>query len=227
MVHDFRLGGEFFALLEELDAKIARWVAMMGCRFCGGRVHQANYPRKPRGAGFAGSAEAFRLRHSLCCCEEGCRRRSLPPSLRFLGRRVYVEAVVLVASVVALLVPALSRARRLTGVPCRTLRRWATWWQEAFPQSSTWAELRARFPPPPPDEAALPHSLLVQLGVDLGDESRTGRLDLALLHAARLLAPATTGSVVDGARFVRGIGADLEGDPFTQRMVSSAVFRGT
>ena len=227
MVHDLGLRGEFFELLEELDAQIARRVALAGCRHCAGRLHQANYPRKPRGAEIAGAAEAFSLRHSLCCGVDGCRRRSLPPSLRFLGRRVYVEAVVLVASVVALLVPALSRARRLTGVPCRTLRRWATWWQEAFPQSSTWAELRARFPPPPPDEAALPHSLLVQLGVDLGDESRSGPLHPALLHAARLLAPATTESVVDGSRFVRGIGDDLDGDPFTQRMVSGGVFRGT
>ncbi|MBN2191237.1 MAG: hypothetical protein JW751_00325 [Polyangiaceae bacterium] len=227
MVHDLRLGGEFFALLEELDARIARQVAMAGCRYCAGPLHQANYPRKPRGAKIAGAAEAFRLRHSLCCGVDGCRRRALPPSLRFLGRRVYVEAVVLVASTLALVVPALSRARRLTGVPCRTLRRWATWWREAFPRSSTWAELRARFPPPPPDEATLPHSMLVRLGADLGGDTSAGVLDAALRLAARLLAPATTRSVVDGSRFVRGIGADLEGDPFPQRMVSGGVFRGT
>jgi hypothetical protein len=227
MVHDLRLRGEFFALLEELDAKIARRVALAGCRHCAGRLHQANYSRKPRGAEIAGAAEAFTLRHSLCCGVAGCRRRSLPPSLRFLGRRVYVEAVVLVASAFALLVPALSRARRLTGVPCRTLRRWATWWREAFPRSPTWSELRARFPPPPPDEATLPHSLLVRLGVDLGGDPSAVALDTALHLAARLLAPATTRSVVDGSRFVRGVGADLEGDPFPQKMAFCGVFRGT
>lgn len=159
MVHDLRLGEEFFALLVEFDAETARRVATAGCRHCGGRLYQANYPRKPRGAEIAGAAEAFALRHSLCCGQEGCRRRALPPSLRFLGRRVYVEAVVLVASVVALLVPALATARSLTGVPCRTLRRWASWWREVFPQSPTWLELLARFAPPAPDEATLPHSL--------------------------------------------------------------------
>lgn len=227
MVHDLRLGEEFFALLEELDARIARQVAIAGCQHCAGPLHQANYPRKPRGAEIAGAAEAFRLRHSLCCGQDGCRRRSLPPSLRFLGRRVYVEAVVLVASAVALVVPALSRARRLTGVPCRTLRRWAAWWREAFPQSSTWAKLRARFPPPPPAEATLPHSMLVRLGADLSGDPSAASLDAALRLAARLLAPATTRSVVDGSRFVRGVGADLDGDPFTQKMAFCGVFRGT
>jgi hypothetical protein len=227
MVHDSRLRGEFFALLEELDARIARRVALAGCPHCAGPLYQANYERKPRGAEIAGAAEAFSLRHSLCCGVDGCRRRALPPSLRFLGRRVYVEAVVLAASTVALLVPALSRARRLTGVPCRTLRRWATWWREAFPQSPTWVELRARFPPPPPDAATLPHSMLVRLGVDLGGDTTSVALDAALLLAARLLAPATTGSVMDGSRFVRGVGDDLDSDPFAQRMAFCGVFRGT
>lgn len=227
MVHDFRLEEEFFALLTGFDGEIARRVAMAGCRHCGGPLYQANYARKPRGAAFAGAAEAFTLRHSLCCGQEGCRRRALPPSLRFLGRRVYVEAVVLVASVVALLVPVLSRASKLTGVPCRTLQRWATWWQESFPQSPTWCELRARFPPPPPDEATLPHSLLAQLGADLGAEQRPVALDGVLRLVAQLLAPATTRSVSDGARFVRGLATKLDTGVFAQKMASCGVFRGT
>ena len=227
MVHDLRLGEEFFALLVGFDAEIAQRVAMAGCQHCGGPLYQANYPRKPRGAAIAGAAEAFTLRHSLCCGQEGCRRRALPPSLRFLGRRVYVEAVVVVASVVALLVPVLSRASTLTGVPCRTLRRWATWWREAFPQSPTRSELRPRFVPPPPDEAMLPYSLLDRLGADLGGTLGAASLDAVLCLAAQLLAPATTSSVSDGSRFVRGVGAELEGGRFAQKMVSCGVFRGT
>jgi len=227
MVHDFRLEKEFFALLTGFDGEIARRVAIAGCRHCGGPLYQANYARKPRGAALAGAAEAFTLRHSLCCGQEGCRRRALPPSLRFLGRRVYVEAVVLVASVVALLVPVLSRASKLTGVPRRTLQRWATWWQEAFPRSPTWSELRPRFVPPPPDEATLPQSLLARLETELGGASGAASLDAVLCLAARLLAPATTSSVLDGSRFVRGIDVALEGGPLAQKMASCGVFRGT
>jgi hypothetical protein len=206
MLHDLRVGVEFFALLTELDGQIAELVAAAGCRHCGGRLYQANYERKPRGGEIAAAGEAFRLRHSLCCGRDGCRKRALPPSLRFLGRRVYVEVVVLLASAVAQLVSALRDACASTGVPVRTLRRWGSWWRSAFPQSSAWLELQARFPPPPPEAAALPCSLIVRLGSDV----ERGRLPPALVdvceQAARLLAPATTLSVLDGSRFVRAIG---------------------
>jgi len=207
MLHDLRLGEEFFAMLAGFDAEIAGRVAAAGCPHCGGPLYQANYERKPRGAGIAASGEAFTLRHSLCCGREGCRRRATPPSLRFLGRRVYLEAVVLLASVAAQLMAALRDARALTGVPGRTLRRWGTWWRTTFPQSSVWTALRARFRPPPPDEAALPVSLLMRLGADLDDGGLPPSLTGVCQLAARLLAPATTLSVPDGSRFVRDIGA--------------------
>jgi hypothetical protein len=102
MSHESVLGEEWFARLLEFDRKIAEAVAAEGCRHCGGPLHQGNYERKPRGGQIAEAGEAFRLRHSLCCGREGCRKRALPPSLRFLGRRVYLEAVVLFASVRAM-----------------------------------------------------------------------------------------------------------------------------
>ncbi len=206
MLHDLRLGVEFFALLAELDGQIAELVAAAGCAHCGGPLYQANYERKPRGAAIAAEGEAFTLRHSLCCGREGCRKRALPPSLRFLGRRVYVEAVVLLASAMAQLVSALRGARAATGVPVRTLRRWSSWWRGTFPQSSTWLELRARFTPPPPDDAALPCSLVMRLGFDLEPGGPVSPLADVCEQAARLLAPATTLSVLDGSRFVRAVG---------------------
>ncbi len=115
MLHDLRLGVELFAWFSEIDRQIARWVASLGCRYCAGPLYQSNYRRKPRGAKVAEAGEAFALRYSLCCGREGCRRRTLPPSLRFLGRRVYVEAVVLVASVVALLLGAVGLAGKVIG----------------------------------------------------------------------------------------------------------------
>lgn len=224
MLHDLRLGEEFFTKLAGFDAEIAARVAAAGCPHCGGRLYQANYERKPRGAGIAAAGEAFTLRHSLCCGREGCRRRATPPSLRFLGRRVYLEAVVLLASVAAQLVAALRDALAQTGVPGRPLRRWGAWWRSAFPQSSIWAELRARFRPPPPDESALPVTLLVRLETDLADGGLPASVaDLCQL-VARLLAPATTLSVPDGSRFVRGLGGGLVPAYFAQKMSSSGIF---
>lgn len=206
MLHDLRLGVEFFALLAKLDGQIAELVAAAGCAHCGGPLYRANYERKPRGAAIAAQGEAFTLRHSLCCGREGCRKRALPPSLRFLGRRVYVEAVVLLASAVAQLVSALRGARAATGVPVRTLRRWSSWWRGTFPQSSTWLELRARFAPPAPEAAALPASLVVRLASEVAPDRMASALADVCARAARLLAPATTLSVLDGSRFVRAIG---------------------
>lgn len=167
MVRDFVLGEEFFSSLTALDAEIAEQVAMGGCRRCGGPLHRANYQRKPRGGQLGAAGEVFSLRHSLCCGAEGCRRRTLPPSLRFLGRRVYVEAVVVLATMVSQLVSTLREAVALTGVPEWTLRRWRTWWQGTFVQSPAWAVLRARFRPPPPVDSQLPQSLFVRLGDEL------------------------------------------------------------
>lgn len=210
MLHLERLAGEFFARLEKLDQMIAAAVAAARCRHCDGPLHQGNYLRKPRGGLIAVAGEAFTLRHSLCCGREGCRRRALPPSLRFLGRRVYLEAVVVAASVFAQVMATVRAAVSTTGVPRRTLRRWGTWWSDIFPRLPTWVELRARLVPPPPDEAELPRSLVERLGVDLRRRDSSGKEPAAadvMLLLARCLAPATTSSVVEGSRFVTAAGA--------------------
>lgn len=205
MVHESRLGREFFAALAELDGRIAREVAAAGCRLCGGPLHRADYERKPRGGLVAAVAEAFTRRHSLCCGREGCRARALPPSLRFLGRRVYVEAVVLLASVITQMAATPRAARASTGVPTRTLRRWGSWWTGLFPLTSTWTELRARIVPPPPDEGDLPRSFVERLGVIVEQERGSPTLADVCELAARCLASATTTSVPDGSRFLRAI----------------------
>lgn len=177
-----------------MDEVIAAAVAAGRCRHCEGPLHRGDYRRKPRGALLAAAGEAFTRRHSLCCGRRGCRRRALPPSLRFLGRRVYLEVVVVVASMIAQAVAMTARtAITATGVPLRTLRRWSTWWRETFPRLPVWVELRARFIPPPPNEAELPRSLLARLGAEDAE---------TVLLAARYLAPATTTSVAEGSRFV-------------------------
>ena len=85
-----------FSLLHRIDMDLARQHQQGGCPYCGGPLHQANYPRKPRGGPDAIPEECL-LRFSLCCGREGCRRRSLPPSTRFMERRVYWRCVILVA----------------------------------------------------------------------------------------------------------------------------------
>lgn len=205
MLHALRLVGEFFARLEKMDKAIADAVAAGRCQHCEGPLHWGNYQRKPRGGLLAVTGEAFTVRHSLCCGRRGCRKRATPPSLRFLGRRVYLEVVVIVASMVVQAVAMTAQAALATlGIPLRTLRRWRSWWMEVFPKLPVWMELRARFVPPPPDETDLPRSLVTRLRSD-GARPDAGGVSVdeaSLLLTARHLAPVTTTSVVEGSRFV-------------------------
>jgi hypothetical protein len=209
MLHDLVLEGEFFAMLLGLDAQIAARVAAGRCPHCQGPLHQANYQRKPRGAAQAQLGEAFTVRHSLCCGREGCRKRALPPSLRFLGRRVYLEAVVLLASALAAVAASLREASLAAAVPARTLRRWSVWWTGAFVALPVWQQLRGLFVPPPPDDDALPGALLDRLQSELRTRAANASVADTLLWTACWLAPVTTASVSCATRFVRGMGPML------------------
>jgi len=116
-----------------------------------------------------------------------------------------LEVVVVLASVMAQILATSREAVAASGVPWRTLGRWGCWWREVFPKLPTWVELRARFVPPPPDEAQLPRSLVARLGGDgyRPDDGGDGYAGAeALLLSARYLAPATSASVLEGSRFV-------------------------
>jgi hypothetical protein len=198
MLPEEQLRREDFAELFRLDEQIAEAVRAAACVHCGGAIYVANYQRKPRGAAIGAEGEEFTLRHSLCCGREGCRKRTLPPSVRFLGRRVYLEIVVLAASLCAQAAQTLRAAREATRVPVWTLRRWLTWWQQQLRELAWWRQLRAQFAPPPPEEKDLPRSLVARLR-----ESSADLRELTWL-TARCLAPGTTQSPIDVARFVRG-----------------------
>ena len=193
MLHGVRLEVEFFALLVKIDEGIAGRVADARCPRgdCDGPLHRGDYARKPRGAAVAAAGEAFSTRFSLCC--GWCRCRTLPPSVRFLGRRVYFGAVVVLGCLWALC------GGGGAGVPKRTVQRWLGWWTSIFPSSPTWIELRARFAPPPPNESSLPTSFLERLAAELGplDDAQL------LLKTAQMLAPVTTSSCPGASRFVR------------------------
>jgi hypothetical protein len=193
MFDPFELRGEFFEGLVAIDEAIVERAAEEPCRDCGGPLHRGDYPRKPRGGQLAVVAESFGRRFSLCCGREGCRHRATPPSVRFLGRRVYVGAVVIVASVIALTTMTASAIVRATGVPARTTRRWLRWWHGPFTTSSPFVELSARLVPAP-GRLQLPVSLLDRLATDRA---------LAVTRLLTWLAPITTASSPDGSRWLR------------------------
>lgn len=169
-------GTAFPHALMAADERAAEAVRRQGCP-CGGALHQSNYPRKPRGLPSEYDA-LFQTRFSFCCARDGCRRRRTPPSVRFLGRRVYVGLIVLLCS-----------AERLqpveADVPRRTVGRWRTWFASRFVESRFWQSARALFMPPVV-ESALPRSLLEQF---VGERAAAVRAALAFLS------PITTTSV--------------------------------
>jgi hypothetical protein len=134
----------FWALLFSVDWDLAAVARQAGCP-CGGRWHRADYLRKPRG-GPQGLSREHCYRLSFCCGREGCRKRLTPPSVRFLGRKVYLHAVVIL--VAAMRQGATPRRVRelaeLFGVDRRTIERWQVFWREQFPQTSFWKVARSQ-----------------------------------------------------------------------------------
>ena len=193
MWHTSTVEDKFFEELEEEDARIAARVKLAGCPHCEGRLDRADYPRKPRGGDLAASGERLDRRISFCCAREGCRRRATPPTVVFLGRRVYLGIGVLKASLTAAATRSAPPAS--PSPPSRTVRRWLWWFREVLPLGRYFATARARLWPPIEDAADLPGVLVARFS------AQTPGVE-ALRSTLRFLAPTTTGSVADGARFV-------------------------
>ena len=134
--------------LTQIDQELAEQVQAGGCLYCGGKLHRGNYPRKPRG-GPPEVMDGWAQRASFCCEREGCRKRHTPPSVRFLGRKVYVGVVVvLVAAMMHGANPRrVGQLQEALGIDARTLKRWRQWWLERFVHKSFWKAHRARFLP--------------------------------------------------------------------------------
>jgi hypothetical protein len=181
--HAFLTDAKFYQLLTQIDASIAEEVRARGCD-CGGVLHSARYPRKPRGLRSA-LADAYERRLSFCCARDGCRRRHTPASVRFLGRKVYLGViVVLITALNHGLSP--PRRRRLVeelDVPAQTLGRWRRWWREQFVQTRCWRGLGGQLIPPLASDS-LPGSLLERLtGATLAER---------LVQLLILISPVTT-----------------------------------
>ncbi len=182
-----------YEVLARIDADLAETARKAGCRVCGDVLHSARFPRKPRGGPGELPADYDR-RHSFCCAVDGCRTRRTPASVRFLGRTVYLGAVVVLATALrhGLTRTRAARLRQLLGVDARTLERWRHWWRGTFAESPWWQAMRGRFAPPVPT-AALPSSLLLRFPGDSWEP---------LVALLRFVAPTTTAS--DGAGLCEG-----------------------
>lgn len=181
-----------YELLLRFDRDLAAEARAARCRrtgrdgrACGGRLDSGHYERKPRG----GPPIPERLRKSdpdhsrrlSFCCDE-CRRRNTPASVRFLGRRFYLAATVVLVSALrdGLSPRRVARLHELYEVSRATLERWRAWWLEAFAETDLWRAFRGRFARPV-DEGDLPRALLARFG---GLGARGG-----LVATLRFLAP--------------------------------------
>jgi hypothetical protein len=126
----------------------------------------------------------FSIRHSLCCGREGCRRRTLPPSVLFLGRRVYWGGVIVLVTAFRQQRTTGSSARKvmdLFGISRVTLGRWLAFFRSTFTQTSIWQKMRGLLIPPVVAED-VPLEVLERLGL-----SRDGP-ETALVRCLRLFA---------------------------------------
>ncbi len=176
---------KFHEQLLVFDRDLSATARAAGCGQCGGALHSASFGRKPRG-GPAGLGQDYAQRFSFCCSVDGCRKRMTPPSLRFLGRKVYLATVVTLISVMLLgTTPArLARLSTVPGIDRRTLARWRVWWRSTFTDGPFALVAKATFMPPV-DIASLPASLLERFAGDLAEQ---------LTSLLRFVAPLTGGA---------------------------------
>jgi len=191
--HELLRDSRLFAVLLEIDREFLNEAHTRRCAECGGRLDRSDYPRKARGGPPKELAAEYFRRFSLCCDTEGCRTRATPPSMRFLGRRVYWGAVVVLATAMLHGVTEVrtTQLRRdiHPSLSESTLMRWREWWREKLCATEFWRDARARFAPPL-DESRLPASILDRFEGDEGDR---------LVAALRFLAPVSTQSRLAGA----------------------------
>lgn len=168
----------FFRFLCRIDEELACATRLGRCPGCGGPLHVADYPRKPRGCP-AALREEYSWRLSFTCGR--CNARATPPSVRFAGRRVYLAVVLMLVSP-----PGSSSSQglcELFSIPARTFKRWRRWWREDFPSTPFWQSVRERFMPPVETEQ-LPQGLL--------ERFEAGAWANRLVQALRFMAPLST-----------------------------------
>ena len=167
MCHHALLDANFHAFLLRIDEDLAAEIQGRRCQRCGSALHKNRYERRPRGGGLIDLGEGPHFHLSLSCSK--CKKRHNPASVRFLGRRVYLAATVVLATALRCGLTD-RRAAQLVEwlhVSRHTIERWRAWWQQEFVESSCWKSARALFLRPVAT-AALPVSVLERFdGPDL------------------------------------------------------------
>jgi len=183
MCHPFLRDARFWLVLLRIDREMAEEARQGRCRHCGGPLHRADYERQPRGIESVELSIEFRYRLSFSCGRKGCRKRLTPPSVRFLGRKVYLGALVVLVTAMrqGATPPGMRKLRDLFGVDRRTVSRWREFWQEAFCHTKFW-EMR-KGPLSRADGKLLPKSLL--------DGAAGSSLREKLQSVLRFLSPTT------------------------------------
>ena len=172
--------------LLELDEVLRDEARASGCAHCDGRLDCADYDRNPRGV-----EEAFRQmyerRFSLCCGREGCRKRLTPFSVRFLGGKQHISAMIVLCSAMLHGLTPRRQGRLETefdvsrGISRAIVRHWQNWWKR-LPLSTFWRTVSGRLPATL-NQRALPGSLLRVFKGNAGDQ---------LTSLLRLLSPLTS-----------------------------------
>lgn len=174
---------KLYTFLINIDQYLAAKARVVGCKHCGGILHSARYPRKPRAVPLELEID-YSSRFSFCC--ESCRRRTTPASVRYMGWRVYPASVMVLLSAMegGVTDRKITALRETLGVARRTLERWRHWWRELFVLTPFWSLAHARFMPIV-EHDQLPASMLRRFqGVDIG-----GRLMYCLLFISPLSVP--------------------------------------
>ena len=187
MCHDIITDANFWQRLFKLDQLIADEVRASGCPHCGDVLHAAPYPRKPRGVNAVELGKHYQSRLSFCCQRDGCRKRCTPPSVRFMGRKVYLSVIVtLICALEQVLTPQ-RRARLVDELDLwpQSFARWQRWWRVQIPATPHWQALCARLTPSS-EIAVLPDVLLGQL---YGDD-----LSCRIIRFSQLMMPLSTAS---------------------------------
>lgn len=174
----------FYDRLLDFDRDLAEQARSAGCGECDGALHSASYWRKPRGRACCVGPEHDQ-RFSFCCARDGCRSRTTPASLRFLGRKVYLATVVVLVSMMqhGVTEGRLERLKEVISVDRRTVRRWLQWWRNAFTATSFWRNARAAFSPPV-EQDRLPATLFERFRVEAAER---------LIALLRFITPITGG----------------------------------
>jgi len=173
---------DFIKLQDAIDMDLSEKVRERGCVHCGSKLHCGDYERKAR------KVDCWNKRYSFNCSV--CRKRHTPPSVRFLGRRVYAGVIVVLAGAM-MHGPSAQRLGILgetLGVDLRTLKRWRQWWLDVFVKSPFWKAGRGSFLPPVA-EGSMPYCLYVSFGAMAHE---------GLSRLMRFLSPITVAGGLEG-----------------------------